>query len=170
MSEQGRLVSIFICADKALPMEAHDSATAIEGIGIEGDRYAVGAGAWSGVKRDGKDVIRLVTLFSAEVIGEVNTLRRAKGEAEFQPEDTRRNLLVAGVNLNGLVGQEFSVGDVRMRGAELAEPCARPSKLSGKPGFQEAFQNGGGIRAEILSTGTLSAGDPIVVLQEGYLR
>lgn len=165
MYERGILIGIFIAPDKGLPMQRLDEVQAIAGVGLEGDRYAAGIGAWSGVQRKGQDVIRHVTLFSAEVVGEANIGKRARGEPEFRPEDTRRNLLVAGINVNGLVGQEFSIGQVRMRGAELAEPCARPSKLSGKPGFQEAFENGGGIRAEILSTGQMRAGDVIEIFR-----
>ena len=36
---------------------------------------------------------------------------------------TRRNLATRGVRLNGLVNAEFTIGNVRLRGVELCEPC-----------------------------------------------
>ena len=36
---------------------------------------------------------------------------------------TRRNLVTRGVRLNDLVNVEFMVGNVRLRGVELCEPC-----------------------------------------------
>ena len=58
------------------------------------------------------------------------------------------------------VGREFRVGDARLRGVKLAEPCAY---LDGKtrPGVRAALIHRGGLRAEILEGGTLRLGDRI---------
>ena len=37
---------------------------------------------------------------------------------------TRRNLVTRGIRLNDLVGREFRVGTVLLKGADLCEPCA----------------------------------------------
>jgi MOSC domain-containing protein YiiM len=37
---------------------------------------------------------------------------------------TRRNLVTRGVRLNDLVNVEFAIGNVRLRGIELCEPCS----------------------------------------------
>ncbi|MEK7560268.1 MAG: hypothetical protein AAB522_03135 [Patescibacteria group bacterium] len=97
---------------------------------------------------------RSVTLIEQEVIEKTN----------FLSKKTRRNIVVKNFSLNSLVGKEFLVGNVKMRGVELCEPCKRPSKLSGKPGFKEAFYNCGGLRAEILTTGEIRKSD---VTQDG---
>jgi MOSC domain-containing protein YiiM len=65
-----------------------------------------------------------------------------------------------GVPLNHLVGREFTVGGVRLRGIKLCEPCAHMESLS-RPGARKALLHRGGLRAQILESGTIRAGDPI---------
>lgn len=145
----GKVFAIFISPDKGEPMiRVTTSIKAIEGQGLEGDRYQTGKGAYSNSKRK---VIRHVTLIAIEVIE--NT--------DFSMEQTRRNIITTGINLNNLVGKEFTVGNVRLRGIELADPCDRPSQLSGKPDFKSQFDNAGGLRAQILTTGQIKPGDEI---------
>ena len=62
------------------------------------------------------------------------------------------------VPLNHLVGQEFTIGEVRLRGLRLCEPCGHLEKLT-QPGIIKALLHRGGLRAEILSDGTLNPGD-----------
>ncbi len=141
-------------------MKSREEVRAIAGVGLEDDRYANESGAFS----KGKAAkIRHVTLVSLEAIAEANA---ANNETQFSPEETRRNLVTTGVDLNQLVDQEFQVGSVRMRGTELCKPCARPSNLSGKPGFKDSFENKGGLRAEILNDGDIKKGDTIQVFSK----
>jgi len=58
-----------------------------------------------------------------------------------------------------LLGKEFRIGAVRLRGSEPARPCRIPSAVAGKPGFAEAYRDRGGVRAEILSDGNISISD-----------
>lgn len=79
-------------------------------------------------------------------------------------KETRRNLIVNNVDLGKLVGIEFMVGSVRMRGVEICTPCKWPEKLVHKRGFEQAFgDDRGGIRAEILTSGWIAVGDHISV-------
>ncbi len=142
--------------------------TVTEGRGIVGDRYYL--------KDDGEiegfynkhripNVERGVTLFSLEGLEAGNKLMQEMGGAPLLPEQTRRNLAVTGSvdALNELIGQEFTVGGVRMRGVEPAPPCWRPPTLIGRPDdvpvFVKAFLKYGGIRAEPLSTGSIHEKD-----------
>lgn len=154
----GKILSIYICPDKGQPMQERQHVNAIAGVGLEGDRYAAGKGAWSKARA----TIRHVSLIAIEAIAEANN----EIEVPFSPSETRRNLLTEGVNPNVLVGGYFMVGCVKMRGVELCDPCARPSNLAGKPGFEKAYQKRGGLRAEILTSGMISVGDEILLLQE----
>ena len=79
--------------------------------------------------------------------------------------ETRRNLVTEGVALNHLVGREFRVGAVRMRGVRLAEPCVYLEQLTGHDGVRAAFVHRGGLRAEILDGGELRVGDAIDVTE-----
>ena len=80
----------------------------------------------------------------------------------FLASETRRNIVVAYFPLNRLVGKEFIIGEALMRGIELCDPCQRPSKLSGKDGFEEAFAGFGGLRAEVIIGGTIKVGDGLI--------
>jgi hypothetical protein len=152
----GLVIGIFICPTKGKPMVGVPTIKALVGRGLEGDRYALGTGAWSNSKRE---VIRHVSLISAEAIAQSNS----KLKEPFDTAETRRNILTKGIDLNALVGKEFSVGNVRMRGVELCDPCERPSLIANKKDFNSAFKGRGGLRAEILSDGTISLGNTIIL-------
>ena len=49
-------------------------------------------------------------------------------------EQSRRNVLTRGIDLNALVGERFKVGDVEAVGVELAEPCTKLQRISGEKG------------------------------------
>lgn len=152
----GKVLAIFICSQKGQPMQQIASIKAVPGRGLKGDRYFMGTGAYS---RSSRLTVRDVSLISIEALHESNRLFLTN----FAPEETRRNILVEGVNLNDLVGKRFRVGQVEMEGVELCDPCERPSRLSGKPGFQQAFENRGGLRAAILNIGIINIKDKIAI-------
>jgi MOSC domain-containing protein YiiM len=147
----GTLKAIFISADPSEAMKQVDMAEAIAGTGLAQDRYATGKGSFSKPLPD-----REVTFI------EIEAIEGAENEYEFKlsPEETRRNLLTEGVPLNHLVDKEFTVGGVRFRGIRLCEPCGHLEKLLNKP-VVKALRHRGGLRAQIVSSGTLNAGDEI---------
>jgi hypothetical protein len=153
----GRVVYLFICPKAGSRMEEVGYVNAIAGQGFEGDRYFFGRGAFSGSSHV---TVRHATLIAAEVIAAAN---RGLVDA-FLPSETRRNVVTQGVSLNDLVGVEFTVGRVRMRGVELCDPCDRPDKLAAKKGFRFAFDGGGGLRVEIVTSGTIEIDDEIEIV------
>ena len=76
----------------------------------------------------------------------------------------RRNIVTRGVALNHLVEREFRVGAVLLRGTRLCEPCMHLEKLS-QPGAMRGLIHRGGLRAEILTGGTIRVGDEVVVVE-----
>jgi MOSC domain-containing protein YiiM len=120
------------------------SVRAVAGHGLEGDRYFFADGAGSG---------EALTLIEAEAIEDVG-LTGAK---------SRRQVVVRGGGLNDLVGKRFRVGDVECEGIELCEPCLHLQKLT-RPGIIKDLIHRGGLRADILSGGTISIGDKVQVL------
>jgi MOSC domain-containing protein YiiM len=153
----GRVLRIFVSPDAGVPMKEVTRIHAIAGVGLENDRYAVGIE--KGVYSHSSHVTtRHVSLIAIEAIGAAN-----KELAEpFDPSETRRNIVTQGIVLAELLGKEFTIGNVLLRGVEPCLPCARPSALTGKPCFDRAFQDRGGLRAEILSSGTISVDDEIL--------
>jgi hypothetical protein len=135
------------------PMQLVASAHALAGRGLDGDRYANGAGTFS--PRSGHRPGYELTLIAAEVVEEL-TAR----DATLDFLSTRRNILTRGIDVNALVGREFSIGDVRCRGLRLAEPCAHLERLQG-PGLLRPLIHRGGLRVDILNDGPISQGSPI---------
>lgn len=149
----GTVESIAIAADAEAPMHIVVSARALAGHGLEGDRYARNAGTFSSraARRPGFDL----TLIAAEVVEEL-TAR----DARLDLASTRRNILTRGIDVNALVGREFSVGEVRCRGLRLAEPCAHLERIAG-PGLLRPLIHRGGLRADVLSGGAIETGSLI---------
>ena len=139
-------------------MQQVELVSAIAGIGLANDRYALGLGAWQ--RTPGRGLEKHVTFIEAEAIEKAN----AMGGEQFLFEETRRNIVTRGVRLSDLVGRTFMVGGIAMRGVELADPCPRPSTLAkkaDKQSFAKLFAGMGGLRCAILSSGTISQGDQI---------
>ena len=154
MTGVGRLVAIYLAPVAGAPMEARAAITTRAGAGLEGDRYALGRGKYSDTNRGPRDV----TLIEREA---VDAVRTEDDGIPVDERETRRNLVTQGVALNHLVGRTFRVGDVRMRGVKLAEPCAYLEQLTGLIGVRAALVHRGGLRAAILDDGELRVGDLI---------
>ncbi len=129
-----------------------DRARAIPSHGLDGDRYAAGEGTFSGGTGDG----RALTLIEAEVLESLEL----PGRKRLGAADARRNLVTRGVSLNALVGRRFTVGEVECEGRRLCEPCAHLQRLT-QPGVLGVLVHRGGLRADILSAGTIEVGDVV---------
>lgn len=78
-----------------------------------------------------------------------------------RPEEPRRNILTQGIEINNLVGIEFSVGPVRLRAYRLTQPCLYLEELLDQPGLYNELWDNGGISCEILNDGIIREGDII---------
>lgn len=147
------LAQILIAESSAAAMHSVITARAVPGRGLEGDRYFLGVGTFSPTppKPDFE-----ITLIERE---KIDAFARLSG-LPFTAEQARRNLVTVGVDLNALVGLEFMVGDVRLRGIRLCEPCNYLAKIS-FPETLKGLVHQGGLRAQILSEGLLRVGDDI---------
>jgi MOSC domain-containing protein len=138
----GVVEALVIAPDAEAPAVPVDEAIAIPGRGLEGDRYAAGTGTF-GSGRPGS----ALTLVDAAVL-----------ESLGRDVDHRRNVVVRGTDLNALVGREFTLGETRCRGRRLCEPCAHLDRLNGG-GILRPLVHRGGLRADIISDGTIRVGD-----------
>ena len=121
-----------------------ESANAVTGQGLEGDRHFHPEGAPSG------QALTLVDAAEVERVG-------------LPPGATRRQLTVRGVDVNGLVGKRFRVGEVECYGVELCEPCLHLESLT-RPGIIKDLVHRAGLNADILVGGTIRIGDDVVEL------
>lgn len=156
----GELLAIFLCPAATAEPHRVESARVFAGRGIEGDRYTEGRGTFSANagRRD-------ITLIEEEALEQFAWDYGCKLEASL----SRRNLLTRGVRLNDLVGQEFFVGAVAMRGLRLCEPCAHLARLTGLPVLPGLIRRGG-LYAEILQDGEVREGDVIGVGKKRCLK
>lgn len=158
---QGSVVSIQIAREASAPMESIPEVRAMPGRGLEGDRYFRGRGFYSQKASLGGREVTLVEVESVEALlrGVVNAEGQTLG-IKLTPAETRRNIATSGVPLNHLVDREFWVGEVLMRGTRLCEPCRHLEDLTHK-GVLGGLVHRGGLRARILSEGTIRVGDII---------
>jgi MOSC domain-containing protein YiiM len=158
---QGELLGIYLGERKCEPLRSVAEAEAVAGLGLAGDRYHRGEGTFS--VKPGPD--REVTLIEIEAL---EGLER-ETDLKLEPDQTRRNLVTRDVPLNHLVGREFTIGAVRLRGLRLCEPCGHLEKLTIK-GVAKGLWHRGGLRAEIVHGGVLRQGDVIRPADNGTAR
>lgn len=129
-------------------MNSVSEAKAIAGKGLKGDRYF-----------DQPKYAQL-TLIEAEAI---EAMASGVGYA-LSFGDARRNIVTRGVALDDLVGVEFRVGEITVRGTKLSEPCAHLASLTDERVLR-GLAHKGGIKAEILSDGIIRVGDRVVLIE-----
>ncbi len=133
-------------------MEELSEATLVAGKGVDGDRYAMGIGHYSGRPH----VDRQVTLIESEVL---DALKRDH-DLELLPDEHRRNVTTRGVPVGHLVGTYFSIGSCVLYGGRLNVPCAYLDGLIEKKVFR-ALVHRSGLNARIIVGGTIRPGDAI---------
>jgi MOSC domain-containing protein YiiM len=97
----------------------------------------------------------------------VDEYNQLLGQA-ISPQQTRRNVITRGVDLNALVGVEFSIGGAKFKGVELCQPCSVLGRLLenqwvSRSQVIQAFLGRGGLRADIISSGVVGVGMPLII-------
>jgi len=144
----GSVAALLITSDAESDLVAVEEAVALAGRGLEGDRYARGRGTFGGGRG------YQLTLVEAEVLDEIG----------LPWAEARRNVVTRGILLNALVGRRFRVGGAECVGRRLAEPCAHLEKLA-RPDLLRPLVHRGGLRADILSGGSIRPGDDVAPLE-----
>jgi len=166
MTINPQIQAIYISPSAGEPMQAINEAELIPGQGIRGDRYAKGVGAFS---QNQPPKIRHISLIAQTGIAIANEWLESGEEPQFSDSETRRNVVLSNISpdeLNQLVGKTFLLGNIACRGTEMCVPCQRPAQLMNKPSFMDAFEGRGGLRAEILQSGTIKIGDALTCMRE----
>jgi len=146
------VIAIFVTPTRGARLNPVESARAVPGKGIEGDRYYELSGTFS--KSDGGG--HEVTMIEAEAFEHL----AENVSIEIEQCEGRRNLVTRGIALNDLVGHEFQVGEVRLRGVRLCHPCGHLEKLT-KAGVKQGLDMRGGLRCDIVTGGVIRNGDAI---------
>lgn len=143
----GTVETICVAAAAGEPPRLLDAVRALPGRGLEGDRHVIGTGTFpSGMPGSA------LTLIEAEVCDSF--------DPPLLPDEHRRNLVTRGIDLNALVGRQFTIGDVHCEGMRLCEPCTVVDGYARRPVLR-ALVHRGGLRADILEEGEIRRGDPV---------
>ncbi|ELZ30247.1 MOSC domain-containing protein [Halosimplex carlsbadense 2-9-1] len=146
----GRVERIHLVATSGGEPDPVERVEAVAGAGLRGDRYFDDS---SGSARAGSDL----TLVASEALAAVE---RDHG-IDLDRGEHRRNVTVAGVDLDALVGERFRVGDAVCVGTGPCEPCAYLADRLDEPGTTEALAGRGGLRCRIVDGGRIDVGDPV---------
>jgi MOSC domain-containing protein YiiM len=147
----GKVESIYIAPAAKAPTRPVAEVEAVPGAGLAGDRYFLKQGTFFKPEPDQE-----LTLIEAEAIEAAERDYNTK----MNPGEARRNLVTRGVALNHLVGREFLIGAVKLRGIRLCEPCGHLESLTSLPVIK-SLRHRGGLRAQILTPGIIRVGDTV---------
>lgn len=149
------VVALCYCPNDGGPMRAVRELAVVAGAGIVGDRYYGMQQTYPGQN---------LTLIEAEEVEAFN----ARFGVAIGLTDPRRNVITRNVRLNSLVGSEFSVGTVQVRGVQLCEPCKNLARHLSSTGLADAeivraLVHRAGLRVDVLGSGHIRLGDQVVL-------
>jgi MOSC domain-containing protein YiiM len=153
----GRVLEIWTAPAAAAPMQRSARVEALAGVGLAGDRYALGGGTWRAYPQQEKQV----TLIDAD---EVAAVAREAG-VPLTPGMTRRNVVTRGVPLPALVGRYFAVGEVLLFGTKRCPPCTHLERLTGFR-LVKALAARGGLNAAVFIGGTMAEGHAVRLVSD----
>ena len=148
------IVELLVAESPASPAISQQTVWAVPGEGLRGDRYFSGGGTFSPHPQKADFEITLIQREHVEAFASTSGI-------PFRAHDARRNVVTLGIDLNTLVGREFRLGPVLIRGIRLCEPCAYLAKQT-SPEVLKGLLHKGGLRAQILSEGEIKVGDPVL--------
>tara|TARA_Y100000780_G_scaffold214781_1_gene216712 strand:+ start:51 stop:494 length:444 start_codon:yes stop_codon:yes gene_type:complete len=138
---------ICITNKSAEEMQEVNTVEVIASKGIVNDRYF----------NENNDQALQITLIESENIDYYNQI----SETNIPYISFRRNIITKGIQLNDLVGKEFLIGNVKIKGHRLCAPCRYLQEMLKQKNLVKKLLNRGGLRCEILTDGIISVNDPI---------
>ena len=130
-------------------IEKKETIEVVASKGIVGDRYF----------HDFNGDREQITLIESENIDYYNNTFSTK----FTYLEFRRNIVTKNIKLNDLVGKTIQVGEIKLKVNDLCRPCKDLQQRLGKSNIIKEFLRRGGLRCEILSSGTINVGDKITI-------
>jgi MOSC domain-containing protein YiiM len=156
----GMVEAIFVAAAGSRAMQAVDEVQALEGRGLEGDRYCTRRGYWTGVDEC------QVTLIEGE---DLDRITAEYGVAVTEGQH-RRNIVTRGLDLSDLYGRRFRVGQALFEFDRPRPPCRYIASIT-EAGMTRALGGRrGGICARVLQSGIIRPGDRIEVVEAPAVR
>ena len=138
---QGTITNLHIARVKGTPSHPVQEATAISGLGLEGDRSAYEGNT------------RQVLFIDKSVLDELG----------LEPGQVKENITVTGLDLSQTkAGQVFTIGDeVTMELVGDCEACGKMDALA--LGLQDKINGKRGMLAKVINGGAIKVGDAVSV-------
>ena len=138
---QGTITNLHIARVKGTPSDPVQEATAISGLGLEGDRSAY------------EGNLRQVLFIDKGILDELGLV----------PGQVKENITVTGLDLSQTTaGQVFTIGDgVTMELVGDCEACGKMEALA--LGLQDKIEGKRGMLAKVLNGGNIKVGDSVTV-------
>ena len=138
---QGTITNLHIARVKGTPSHPVQEATAISGLGLEGDRSAYEGNT------------RQVLFIDKSVLDELG----------LEPGQVKENITVTGLDLSQTkAGQVFSIGDeVTMELVGDCEACGKMDALA--LGLQDKIDGKRGMLAKVINGGAIKVGDAVSI-------
>jgi len=143
----GEVVEIGITDVKGKQIQNVDKAEAVQGKGILNDRKF----------REKNQKQCQITLIEIENINYFNSINKTN----ISPVDFRRNIITKNIRLNGLIGKEFFVGNVKLKAHDLCRPCKYLQDKLKQNNLVKELLIKAGLRCEIMTSGKINVGDLI---------
>ena len=142
-----KVFEIAVSKDPKGQMKSVNNIEAIAGKGLVNDYH---------FKND-NEKRRQITLIEIE---NINYFNKISGTT-IPPIEFRRNIITEGIKLNDLIGNEFLIGEVKVKAHDLCRPCKYLQDKLKQNNFIKEFLHKGGLRCEILTSGKINVGDII---------
>jgi len=136
------------------PLHYLNSVRAVQGKGLEGDRYFYGQGTFN--KPQLAQDVREISILSYETLLECNS--RLDSSLDFL--DLRRNLIIKNFDASLLENKVFTIGTAKFRIVRTCPPCRYLSRLLDKD-MMTGLKYIGGHRAVIVQSGVLTLKDEL---------
>tara|TARA_B100000686_G_scaffold49917_1_gene53520 strand:- start:158 stop:595 length:438 start_codon:yes stop_codon:yes gene_type:complete len=143
------IIKLGITKNNSQNIEEVEKIELLSGKGIVGDRHF----------QEKNNPKSQLTLIESENIDYYNN----KFKVQIPYVNFRRNIITKNIKLNNLVGKEFVIGAVKVRANDLCRPCKHLQELLKQKDIIKEFLQKGGLRCEILTSGTIKIGDKIKI-------
>jgi len=148
------LQSIVIGEKAKEPLHYVDTIRAVQGKGLEGDRYFYKQGTFN--KPQLSQDVREISILPYEALEVCN----ARLDSDLDFLDLRRNLIIKNFDSTLLTDKIFTIGTAQFRIVRTCPPCRYLSRLLGED-IMTGLKYIGGYRAVIIQSGLLHVGDKL---------
>ncbi len=138
------------------PLHYADTIRAVQGKGLEGDRYFYKEGTFN--KPQLSQDVREISILPYNVLAECNS--RLNSSLDFL--DLRRNLIIKDFDVSLLKNKVFTIGTAQFRIVRTCPPCRYLSRLL-ELDIMTGLKYIGGYRAIIVQSGVITVGDTLSI-------